>query len=76
MRDKSPAYVSGTTSLDECNVKGDADCLRREILAAFRNHFSVVLSPDGLSSQEAECTERLVRDKYTSVGWNLEGVTE
>ncbi len=76
MRDKSPGFVSGTTSLDECNVKSDADCLRREILAAFRNHFSVVLSPDKLSSQEAECAERLVRDKYTSVGWNLEGVTE
>ena len=76
MRDKSPGYALGTTSLEACGVREDVDSMRREILTAFRDHFSVIMVPDGLSLQETECTERLVRDKYTSVGWNMEGVAE
>ncbi|MBK5276120.1 MAG: lipoate--protein ligase family protein [Desulfuromonadales bacterium] len=74
MLDKSPEYARGTTSLDECGILMDANSLRLEILAAFRDHFSVKLSSDELTRQESECADRLLLKKYGSDDWNLEGV--
>jgi lipoyl(octanoyl) transferase len=76
MRDQQAEYAEATSSLEECAVAVDRNRLCLELKNAFAEIFSVELRDDVCNSVEQECTERLLRDKYQSGSWNLQGVEE
>jgi lipoate-protein ligase A len=73
MRDQSPVFAEGTTSLAECGVAADREHLAREIASAFSDYFDVKLESDSLSDRENSDRDVLRLQKYSSERWNLKG---
>jgi hypothetical protein len=73
MRDRTPEYAHGTTSLRDCDVTGDLNILKNILIASFRNHLCVNIHASQLSTYEQQKSHQLLVDKYSADCWNLQG---
>lgn len=76
MRDQQAEYAEATSSLAECGVAFDKNRLCCELKNAFSDAFSVELQEDVCTAAEQGYADRLMRDKYSYDGWNLQGVEQ
>jgi len=76
MRNQLAEYAEATSSLTECDVAADRDRLCCELKNVFSHTFSVEMLEGDCTAEEQADTVRLMRDKYSYDGWNLQGVEQ
>jgi lipoate-protein ligase A len=76
MRDQAAEHAAGTASLADLGITDDAATLQSALQQAFRSHFGVMLQQDRLTEAEQQDMAQLLRSKYGSNAWNLEGTSE
>lgn len=74
MRNQAPQQIQEVTGLAECGVLIEMDSLRKEMVSAFSDCFTVALREEPLSMQEQADAVQLQTIKYGSGSWNMEGV--
>jgi len=73
MRDRSPENAAHSVSLTDCGVTVEIMVLKSMLMNAFRQHLWVMLDEGGLSAEELCLSQKLLREKYESERWNLQG---
>jgi lipoate-protein ligase A len=73
MRDRSPVYAQGITSLRECGVVLEQSRLKRMLVEAFNQRICMGCYESPLSNDENRLYQQLLADKYTTDSWNLRG---
>ncbi|MDD2850773.1 MAG: lipoate--protein ligase family protein [Desulfuromonadaceae bacterium] len=74
MRKVLPESVECVTSLSEHGVNATVERLVNGIAESFSSYFGIELLHDSLSSREQTIAYELQKNKYSTDGWNLEGV--
>jgi len=74
MRDREPRLAEGAAGLEQFGIPADYGLVRRKLTEAFQRNFTVRLSPQPLTEQERSMAEGLLKGRYATDQWNLEGV--
>lgn len=73
MKDQTPRLAEGATSLMECGIQVDADCLKRAMIDSFARQMGVSMQEDSLSGEEQSLSNKLLTNKYSTELWNMYG---
>jgi len=76
MSKQLPEYFEDTTSLSDCGIDIVKNDLQHTLAAAFSEYTGAELECDSLSVEEDVDMKYLMKNKYVTDKWNLEGIGE
>ena len=71
IKDSHTASACATSLTQLLNEKQDFYLLRKRLSESFTKVFGITITPDSLSTEEAELRDRLIVEKYETCDWNV-----